>query len=106
MKIRLIVVIAVVVFIYVAAIVTCVNYVWALSNRNDTNQTFWAERKYSEKARHVLVLSESSKKHDLGLAARFPYVVAVTRNATNLWGFGCFASLILSKWIVTSAHCR
>ncbi|XP_021201764.3 trypsin epsilon [Helicoverpa armigera] len=40
------------------------------------------------------------------LINKFPYVAAVMRNATSLWNFACFASVILMKWIVTSAHCR
>ncbi|XP_059058815.1 venom peptide isomerase heavy chain-like [Achroia grisella] len=40
------------------------------------------------------------------IADRFPYVAAVTRNSSSKWSFACFASVILVKWIVTSAHCR
>lgn len=40
------------------------------------------------------------------IAERFPYVAAVTRNSSTLWSFACFASVVLIKWVVTSAHCR
>ncbi|KAJ2939261.1 hypothetical protein O0L34_g13355 [Tuta absoluta] len=40
------------------------------------------------------------------IAKRFPYVVAITRNYSDTWSFACFASIILVKWIITSAHCR
>ncbi|XP_068622376.1 trypsin delta-like [Battus philenor] len=39
-------------------------------------------------------------------AERFPYVAAITRNSSNTWSFACFGSVVLVKWIVTSAHCR
>ncbi|XP_026750810.2 trypsin epsilon-like [Galleria mellonella] len=44
--------------------------------------------------------------YSLSIAERFPYVAAVTRNSSSTWSFACFASVILVKWIVTSAHCR
>ncbi|XP_034838545.1 trypsin alpha-like [Maniola hyperantus] len=50
----------------------------------------------------VLALSESYT----AIAERFPYVAAVARNSSNSWSFTCFASVILVKWVVTSAHCR
>lgn len=39
-------------------------------------------------------------------ANRFPFIAAVIANSSNIWSFSCFASVILVKWIVTSAHCR
>ncbi|CAG4949267.1 unnamed protein product [Parnassius apollo] len=42
----------------------------------------------------------------LPIADRFPYVAAIARNSSNSWSFACFGSVILIKWIVTSAHCR
>ncbi|XP_050558727.1 brachyurin-like [Spodoptera frugiperda] len=58
--------------------------------------------------RHVISLSEHNLNRSvmMSLGERFPYVIAITRNATNLWTFACFASVILMQWIVTSAHCR
>ncbi|XP_072937747.1 trypsin beta-like [Epargyreus clarus] len=40
------------------------------------------------------------------MANRFPYVVAIARNSSKSWSFACFGTVILVKWIVTSAHCR
>ncbi|XP_013197526.1 serine protease 3-like [Amyelois transitella] len=37
---------------------------------------------------------------------RFPYVAAITRNSSSTWTFACFASVILTKWVITAAHCR
>lgn len=47
-----------------------------------------------------------SENSSLAVAERFPYVAALTRNSSTNWEFACFASVILIKWIVTSAHCR
>ncbi|KAF9416557.1 hypothetical protein HW555_006132 [Spodoptera exigua] len=70
------------------------------SNQND------CQHKLNQK--HVISLSEHSVNHTqlMMLGERFPYVIAITRNGTNLWTFACFASVILIQWIVTSAHCR
>lgn len=38
--------------------------------------------------------------------SRFPYVAAIIRNSSKEWSFACFASIILVKWVITSAHCR
>lgn len=51
----------------------------------------------------LIRLSENSS---LNVSDRFPYVAAITRNATRNWEFACFASVILVKWVVTAAHCR
>ncbi|XP_045782721.1 kallikrein-11-like [Maniola jurtina] len=51
----------------------------------------------------VLALSDN---YSLPIAERFPYVAAIARNSSNSWSFSCFASVILVKWVVTSAHCR
>lgn len=51
----------------------------------------------------LIRLSENSS---LVIAERFPYVAAITRNSSTNWEFVCFGSVILIKWIVTSAHCR
>lgn len=51
----------------------------------------------------LIRLSENSS---VNISERFPYVAAITRNATSTWEFACFASVILVKWIVTAAHCR
>lgn len=51
----------------------------------------------------LIKLSENSS---FATSERFPYVAAITRNATRSWEFVCFASVILVKWVVTSAHCR
>lgn len=37
---------------------------------------------------------------------RFPYVAAIIKNSSSSWSFACFASIVLVKWVVTSAHCR
>uniref|UniRef100_A0A2H1VEG8 SFRICE_005578 n=1 Tax=Spodoptera frugiperda TaxID=7108 RepID=A0A2H1VEG8_SPOFR len=55
------------------------------------------------KSMGVISLHENSTMHH---AARFPYVAAITRNTSTLWSFACFASVVLIKWVVTSAHCR
>lgn len=55
------------------------------------------------KAMGVISLSENTS---LPIAERFPYVAAVARNSSTLWSFACFASVVLIKWVVTSAHCR
>ncbi|XP_075988218.1 trypsin delta-like [Anticarsia gemmatalis] len=55
------------------------------------------------KAMGVISLHENTS---LPIAERFPYVAAVTRNSSTLWSFACFASVVLIKWVVTSAHCR
>lgn len=47
-----------------------------------------------------------SENSSLVAAERFPYVAAITRNSSTSWEFACFASVILIKWIITSAHCR
>ncbi|XP_013143044.1 PREDICTED: trypsin delta/gamma-like [Papilio polytes] len=44
--------------------------------------------------------------YTLPIAERFPYVAAITRNSSDTWSFACFGSVILVKWVVTSAHCR
>ncbi|KAJ8706951.1 hypothetical protein PYW08_011085 [Mythimna loreyi] len=91
--------------IYVAAIVTCVNYVWALNAKNATvDEKFWSDKRNIQ--RHVVALSAINQKLAYSLADRFPFVIAVTRNATSLWTFACFGSLILRNWMVTTAHCR
>lgn len=51
----------------------------------------------------VFALSENNT---LPVAERFPYVAAVARNSSDSWSFACFGSVILVKWVVTSAHCR
>ncbi|CAH2084316.1 unnamed protein product [Euphydryas editha] len=43
---------------------------------------------------------------NLPIAERFPYVAAIARNTSESWKFSCFASVVLVKWVVTSAHCR
>ncbi|XP_049882848.1 kallikrein-5-like [Pectinophora gossypiella] len=55
------------------------------------------------KSMGVIALNENSS---LVMSERFPYVAAITRNYSNTWTFACFASIILVKWVVTSAHCR
>ncbi|KAJ8706953.1 hypothetical protein PYW08_011087 [Mythimna loreyi] len=55
------------------------------------------------KAMGVISLVDNSS---LPVAQRFPYVAAITRNSSSLWSFACFASVVLIKWVVTSAHCR
>ncbi|KAM3956225.1 trypsin beta [Aphomia sociella] len=47
-----------------------------------------------------------NNNNSMSIAERFPYVAAVTRNSSASWTFACFASVLLVKWIVTSAHCR
>ncbi|XP_026736689.1 chymotrypsin-like protease CTRL-1 isoform X2 [Trichoplusia ni] len=57
--------------------------------------------------RHVIALNEHHLHNSSMLVAeRFPYVAAITRNASTLWPFSCFACVVLSRWIVTAAHCR
>ncbi|XP_053621350.1 collagenase-like [Plodia interpunctella] len=51
----------------------------------------------------VITLNEN---HTYDNVERFPYVAAITRNTSNSWTFACFASVILTKWVVTAAHCR
>lgn len=51
----------------------------------------------------LIRLSENSS---VDVSERFPYVAAITRNSSRTWEFACFASVILVKWVVTSAHCR
>lgn len=55
------------------------------------------------KAMGVISLHDNAS---MPIAERFPYVAAVTRNSSTFWSFACFASVILIKWVVTSAHCR
>lgn len=55
------------------------------------------------KSMGVIALSDNSS---LSMSERFPYVAAITRNSSSSWSFSCFASVILIKWVVTSAHCR
>lgn len=55
------------------------------------------------KAMGVISLVANSS---LPIVRRFPYVAAVTRNSSALWSFACFASIVLVKWVITSAHCR
>lgn len=51
-------------------------------------------------------LIRTNENSSIAVADRFPYVAAITRNSSTNWEFACFASVILFKWIVTSAHCR
>ncbi|CAG9794281.1 unnamed protein product [Diatraea saccharalis] len=51
----------------------------------------------------VIALSDNTSK---AIYERFPYVAAITRNASSTWSFSCFAAVVLSRWVVTSAHCR
>lgn len=51
----------------------------------------------------VIALNENQ---NLPIAKRFPYVAAIARNSSKSWSFACFASVVLVKWVVTSAHCR
>ncbi|KAG6451548.1 trypsin epsilon [Manduca sexta] len=51
----------------------------------------------------VIALNENVS---LSVSDRFPYLAAITRNSSNSWSFACFGSVILIKWVVTSAHCR
>lgn len=55
------------------------------------------------KSMGVISLSDNTL---LSIAERFPYVAAITRNSSSTWSFACFASVVLVKWVVTSAHCR
>lgn len=55
------------------------------------------------KSMGVITLNDNSS---LPIAERFPYVAAITRNSSALWSFACFASVVLIKWVITSAHCR
>ncbi|KAI5646419.1 trypsin domain-containing protein [Phthorimaea operculella] len=40
------------------------------------------------------------------MAEMFPYTTAILRNSSSTWSFACFGSLILIKWVVTTAKCR
>ncbi|CAG4965798.1 unnamed protein product [Colias eurytheme] len=51
----------------------------------------------------VISLNDNSS---VSIAERYPYVAAIARNTSSQWSFACFASVVLVKWIVTSAHCR
>lgn len=51
----------------------------------------------------VIALNDNQS---LPIAERFPYVAAIARNSSKSWTFACFASVVLVKWVVTSAHCR
>ncbi|XP_023935314.2 uncharacterized protein LOC112043883 [Bicyclus anynana] len=51
----------------------------------------------------VVALNENST---VRAAQRFPYIAAIASNSTKSFSFACFASVILYKWVVTSAHCR
>ncbi|XP_028177952.1 trypsin delta-like [Ostrinia nubilalis] len=55
------------------------------------------------KSMGVISLTDNSSQ---SMSERFPYVAAITRNSSSTWSFSCFASVILIKWVVTSAHCR
>ncbi|CAK1549080.1 unnamed protein product [Leptosia nina] len=51
----------------------------------------------------VIALNENNS---VSISERFPYVAAIARNSSATWSFACFASIVLVKWVVTSAHCR
>ncbi|XP_045531325.1 serine protease 3-like [Pieris brassicae] len=51
----------------------------------------------------VIALNENNS---IAVSERFPYVAAIARNSSSTWSFACFASVVLVKWVVTSAHCR
>lgn len=55
------------------------------------------------KSMGVITLNDNTSQI---ISERFPYVAAITRNSSSTWSFSCFASVILVKWVVTSAHCR
>lgn len=62
-----------------------------------------------ESNEYQVVKSISIALHEnknLPIAERFPYVAAILRNSSKNWTFSCFASVVLVKWIVTSARCR
>ncbi|CAH2242782.1 kallikrein-11-like [Pararge aegeria] len=56
-------------------------------------------------AKSIVVIALKDNQ-SIPIAERFPYVAAIARNSSNSWSFACFASVILVKWVVTSAHCR
>ena len=97
--------------IFVGIIVTCVNYVAVLAGNKDEKimKTRIHETFVPKAVSHVVSLmtdNQRFRRNATRLAQRFPYVVAVTRNSSRVWRFACFASVVLMKWIVISAHCR
>uniref|UniRef100_A0A2A4JQ60 Peptidase S1 domain-containing protein n=2 Tax=Heliothis virescens TaxID=7102 RepID=A0A2A4JQ60_HELVI len=101
MKKTTIVLVVVVVLIFIGIIIlgiqisTFVNTTHTLSDRPCP---------HSLRLRHVISLAENRINDTL--VSRFPYLAAITRNATGLWTFACFASVIMTKWVVAAAHCR
>ncbi|XP_041988045.1 trypsin-like [Aricia agestis] len=52
------------------------------------------------------ILAKIDANLNTKIANRFPYVAAIVRNGSNSWNSVCFGSVILDKWLVTSAHCK
>ncbi|KAJ0170122.1 hypothetical protein K1T71_014050 [Dendrolimus kikuchii] len=94
------------VLIFIAILAVCVMVKFA------TDITVEERKRDSLSASGVYQLSKSmgvvhlSENYSYNYAERFPFVAAVTKNHAKTYSFACFASVILIKWIVTSAHCR
>lgn len=92
--------------ILVSIMIVCIMVKFAIVHHTDTKTLEdlpeYAPLRFA-KNMGLITLSE---KGSLNNSQRFPYVAAITRNATRAWEFACFASVILVKWVVTSAHCR
>ena len=102
-NIKILIFVMVIVFILVIALASQLNYVVKESIKDESNPNKKCPRRLSD----IVTLTDDNMNFTRRLAARFPYVAAVTTNSSNsVWSFACFASVILVKWIVTSAHCR
>ncbi|KOB75155.1 Alpha/beta hydrolase fold-1 domain-containing protein [Operophtera brumata] len=64
-----------------------------------------AARYTNTKAANRVAARYTNTKAANRVAARYSNTKAANRVAAS-WSFACFASLILVKWVVTSAHCR
>lgn len=91
--------------ILVSIMLVCIMVKFAVVDKPDPGEPLMHDHGSLRFAKNMGLI-RLSEKSSLNVSERFPYVAAITRNSSRTWEFACFASVILVKWVVTSAHCR
>ncbi|CAG9573826.1 unnamed protein product [Danaus chrysippus] len=94
------------IIIFVAIMAVCVMVKFATDiTVEERKRDFLPGAGVYQVAKSIAVIALNENK-SLPIAERYPYVAAIARNSSSSWAFSCFASVVLVKWVVTSAHCR
>ncbi|VVD01407.1 unnamed protein product [Leptidea sinapis] len=94
------------IIIFVAIMAVCVMVKFATDiTVEERKRDYFSGAGVYKVAKSIAVIS-LNENNSIAIAERFPYVAAIARNTSSSWSFTCFASVVLVKWIVTSAHCR